>query len=211
MDEKQHRQVNEAAEKFAESLTEAYRAVVGRSASAQELNAQLTQDFFNGVINSLRSHTESNRALAEDLIEQQRKQQEASQRLTQESVNAYMDFLNSVFALPREAAKAAEGTAREAGPDRSADSGGEEDATQDDAVRHPLNSWMETSSDTPVEPPVEGVAPDAASLPGEEQAPREEPPPGEERPEKRRRGRRSQQTRREEPPPGEERPGRRTP
>jgi hypothetical protein len=184
MDEKQHRHVNEAAEKFAESLTEAYRAVAGRSVSAQELNAQLTQEFFNGVINNLRTQAESNRALAEDLIEQQRKQQEASQALAQESVNAYMDFLNSVFALPRETAKTAEGAVREAGPDRSADSGGEEDATQDEAVRHPLNSWMETSSGTPVAPPVEGVEPDAASLSGEGQTPREEPPPGEERPEK---------------------------
>jgi len=43
--------------------------------------------------------------VAEDLIEQQRKQQEASQALTQESVNAYMDFLNSVFARPREGSR----------------------------------------------------------------------------------------------------------
>jgi hypothetical protein len=97
MDEKQQKQVNEAAEKFAESLTEAYQALADRSVSAQELNAQLTQDFFNGVINNLRTQAENNRALAEDLIEQQRKQQEASQALTQESVNAYMDFLNSMF------------------------------------------------------------------------------------------------------------------
>jgi hypothetical protein len=97
MDEKQQKQVNEAAEKFAESLTEAYQALANRSVSAQELNAQLTQDFFNGVINNLRTQAENNRALAEDLIEQQRKQQEASQALTQESVNAYMDFLNSMF------------------------------------------------------------------------------------------------------------------
>jgi hypothetical protein len=101
MDERQHRQVNEAAEKFAQSLTEAYRAVADRSVSAQELNAQLTQDFFNGVIDNLRTQAENNRALAEDLIEQQRKQQEASQALTQESVNAYMDFLNSMFAYYR--------------------------------------------------------------------------------------------------------------
>jgi aromatic ring-opening dioxygenase LigB subunit len=101
MDERQQRQVNEAAEKFAESLTEAYRAVAGRSVSVQELNAQLTQEFFNGVINNLRTQAENNRALAEDLIEQQRKQQEASQALTQESVNAYMDFLNSMFSYYR--------------------------------------------------------------------------------------------------------------
>jgi hypothetical protein len=98
MDNQQARKVNEAAEKFAEAIKESYQALADRSVSAQELNAQLTQEFFNGVINNLRGQAESNRALAEDLIEQQRKQQEASQALAQESVNAYMDFLNSVFA-----------------------------------------------------------------------------------------------------------------
>jgi hypothetical protein len=101
MDEKQQRQVNEAAEKFAEAIKESYQALADRTVSAQELNAQLTQEFFNGVINNLRTQAESNRALAEDLIEQQRKQQEASQALTQESVSAYTDFLNSMFSYYR--------------------------------------------------------------------------------------------------------------
>ena len=101
MDQEQQKQVNEAAEKFAEAIKESYQALAERGVSAQELNAQLTQDFFNGVINNLRTQAESNRALAEDLIEQQRKQQEASQTLTQESVNAYMDFLNSMFSYYR--------------------------------------------------------------------------------------------------------------
>src|SRR5919205_1396795 len=117
MDEKQQKQVNEAAEKFADALKESYQSIADRSVSAQELNAQVTQEFFNGVINNLKTQAESNRALVEDLIEQQRKQQEASQALAQESVNAYMDFVGSVFALPRETAKIAEGTAREAGTD----------------------------------------------------------------------------------------------
>ena len=101
MDEKQQKQINEAADRFAEAIKESYQALAERGVSAQELNAQLTQDFFNGVINNLRSQAESNQALAEDLIEQQRKQQEASQALTQESVNAYMDFLNSMFSYYR--------------------------------------------------------------------------------------------------------------
>ena len=101
MDERQQKQVNEAAEKFAEAIKESYQALADRSVSAQELNAQLTQDFFNGVITNLRTQAESNRALAEDLIEQQRKQQEASQALTQESVNAYTEFLNSMFSYYR--------------------------------------------------------------------------------------------------------------
>jgi hypothetical protein len=198
MDEKQQRQVNEAAKKFAESLTEAYRAVAGRSVSTQELNAQLTQDFFNGVINNLRTQAESNRALAEDLIEQQRKQQEASQTFTQESVNAYMDFLNSMFAYSRQGTEeTAERTTREARgvPPRGM----------------PEDVRRGTSRDTPITPPEEAVPPDVSSPPGEEQAPREAPPPGEERPERRGAAPTTPPTPREEPPAGEERPGRRTP
>jgi hypothetical protein len=98
VDDEQRQQVNEAAEKFADALKESYQSIADRSVSAQELNAQLTQDFFNGVINNLRTQAEGNRALFEDLIEQQHKQREASRALAQESVNAYTDFLNSMFA-----------------------------------------------------------------------------------------------------------------
>ena len=101
MDQKQQKQVNEAAEKFADAIKESYQALADRSVSTQELNAQLTQEFFNGVINNLRTQASSNRALADDLIEQQRKQQEASQALAQEGANAYMDFLNSMFSYYR--------------------------------------------------------------------------------------------------------------
>ena len=145
MDQEQQKQVNEAAEKFAEAIKESYQALADRSVSTQELNAQLTQDFFNGVINNLRTQAESNRALAEDLIEQQRKQQEASQALTQESVNAYMDFLNSMFASPRGDPQTAGRVAREAGPDRSTESGGEADALRADPTRYPLRSWVGVS------------------------------------------------------------------
>jgi hypothetical protein len=101
MEERQQRQIKEAAEKFAEAIKDSYQAIAERGVSAQELNAKLTQDFFNGVIDNLRTQAESNRALAEDLIEQQRKQQEAAQQLARESTNAYVDFLNSMFAYYR--------------------------------------------------------------------------------------------------------------
>jgi polyhydroxyalkanoate synthesis regulator phasin len=159
MDEKQQKQVNEAAEKFAEAIKESYQALADRSVSAQELNAQLTQEFFNGVINNLRTQAENNRALADDLIEQQRKQQEASQALTQESVNAYMDFLGSVFAYSIQGTHT---SAREATTESVTESGREGDATGTDAVRHPLSSWVDNSSDTPVAP-----------LGSDKQAPRE--------------------------------------
>ena len=213
MDERQQQQVNEAAEKFASAIKDSYQAIADRSVSAQELNAQLTQEFFNGVINNLRTQAENNRALAEDLIEQQRKQQEASQALTQDSVNAYMDFLNSLFARSRGGEQTAGRTPSEEGAERSAEAGAEEDATQEDeAVRHPLNSWVQTSSDSPIAAAKEPAPPDGLFPAGsEEQAPREAPPPGEERPERRGEVPTTPPTPREEPPAGEERPGRRTP
>jgi hypothetical protein len=97
VDQNQQKMVNEAAEKFAEAIKGSYQALADRSVSAQELNARLTKEFFNGVIDNLRTQAESNRALADDLIEQQRKQQEASRALAQGGVNAYTDFLNSMF------------------------------------------------------------------------------------------------------------------
>ena len=98
MDQKQQKQVNEAAEKFAEAVRESYQAVAERGASAQELNTELTQNFFNSVLQNLRSQADSNRELTQQLIEQQQKQREATQALTQESLSAYTDFMNSMFA-----------------------------------------------------------------------------------------------------------------
>ncbi|HEY6751528.1 MAG TPA: hypothetical protein VI027_09390, partial [Rubrobacteraceae bacterium] len=60
MDQQQQQQVNEAAEKFAEAVRESYQTVADRAVSAQQLNAELTQNFFNSVINNLRSQAESN-------------------------------------------------------------------------------------------------------------------------------------------------------
>src|SRR3712207_3845442 len=159
MDERQQQQVNEAAEKFASAIKDSYQAIAERSVSAQELTAQLTQAFFNGVINNLRTQAENNRALAEDLIEQQRKQQEASQALTQESVNAYMDLLNSLVARPRGGEQTAGRTPADEGAERSAEAGGEEDVTQEEAVRHPLSSWVQTASDSPIAPAKEPAPP----------------------------------------------------
>jgi hypothetical protein len=97
MDHQQQQQVNEAAEKFADAVRDSYRVVTDRAVSAQQLNAELTQNFFNSVINNLRAQAESNRAMTQELADQQERQREATQALTQESVGAYMDFINSMF------------------------------------------------------------------------------------------------------------------
>jgi hypothetical protein len=61
MDENQQRQVDEAAEKFAQVIANSYRAVAERGVSAQQLNAELTQSFFNGVIDNLRAQAEGSK------------------------------------------------------------------------------------------------------------------------------------------------------
>jgi len=99
MDEQQQRRVNEAAEQFADAVRTSFQAVSERGASAQELNAELTQNFFNSVINNLQTQAEGNRQMTQELADQAQRGQEASRQLTQESVQAYMEFLNSTFSF----------------------------------------------------------------------------------------------------------------
>src|ERR687885_1149082 len=96
-DEQQQRQVNEAAEQFASAIRDSYQVMAERSVSAQELNAQLTQDFFNRVIENLHTQAEDTRQMGQQLADQQQRATEAGQQLTQESVDAYMVFVNSMF------------------------------------------------------------------------------------------------------------------
>jgi 1,2-phenylacetyl-CoA epoxidase catalytic subunit len=59
----------------------------------------MTQQFFNSVINHLQSHAEANVQAGDELLSQAQRGQEASRQLTQESVQAYMDFINSMFSF----------------------------------------------------------------------------------------------------------------
>src|SRR3954470_1231940 len=97
MEQQEQQRINEAAEQFTDALVQSYRAVSERGESAQEQNAQLTEDFLNRVVNNLRSETEANRELAQQLASQRQRQAEATQTISQESVSAYMDFMDSMF------------------------------------------------------------------------------------------------------------------
>jgi Zn-dependent M32 family carboxypeptidase len=97
MDEQQQQRVNEAAEQFTGALVESFRAVSARGEVVQEQGAQLTQDFFNRVIENLRTQTEDTQEMTQQLTDQQQRGAEAAQTLTQESVSAYMEFVSSMF------------------------------------------------------------------------------------------------------------------
>jgi hypothetical protein len=113
MAEQHQRQINEAAEQFANAIRDSYQALVERGTSAQELNAQLTQEFFTKVIDNLRTQAEDTRQLGQQLADQQQRATEAGRTLTQESVRAYMDFVNSMFASAQESTQAAQGPTRD--------------------------------------------------------------------------------------------------
>ena len=97
MDEQQQQRVNQAAEEFANAIVESQRTMAERGVSVQEMNAQLTQQFFNNVIDNLQRMTEETRGASQDLAEQTQRAQQAAQALTQETAGAYMDFMNSLF------------------------------------------------------------------------------------------------------------------
>jgi len=114
MTEQQSQQrINEAAEQFTDALVESYKVVAERGAAAQEQNAQLTETFFNRVVENLRSQAEQNRQATQHLADQQQRQADAAQTLTQESVDAYMNFLNSAFSFWQRGVQTADRGVRE--------------------------------------------------------------------------------------------------
>ena len=58
MDQQEQQRIDEAAQQFTDAFVEAQRAAADRGISIQEMNAQLTQDFFNRVMENLHNQAE---------------------------------------------------------------------------------------------------------------------------------------------------------
>lgn len=99
VDEQQQQRVNQAAEEYANAIVESQRAMAERGVSVQEMNAQLSQQFFNALIENLQRMTEETQGASQELAEQTQRAQQAAQTLAQESTGAYMDFMNSIFSM----------------------------------------------------------------------------------------------------------------
>jgi hypothetical protein len=103
--------VNEAARRFAETLAESYRVVYGQAAESGERQQRAAQEFSDLVANNLREQAEAGRSGAQRLSEQADRQQEAGRAFAQESLGAYMDFLDATFSQYRAGAMASGQTA----------------------------------------------------------------------------------------------------
>jgi len=97
MDQDQQQRLNQAAEQFAVALVGQLRTVSNRAMGVQEQGAQLTQNFFNRVVENLRTQAQRNREMTQQLVDQQQRGAEAGQRLTQETVDAYTSLVNSML------------------------------------------------------------------------------------------------------------------
>ena len=105
VDRKKEQAVDEAAARFADTLAESYRIVYEQAVETRGRQGQLAQDFSERVMDHLREQSQSGQAISERLTDQARKQQEAGQAFARESVNAYMEFLNTAFSQYREGAQ----------------------------------------------------------------------------------------------------------
>jgi hypothetical protein len=112
-DQQSQQRINEAAEQFTDALVQSYKVVADSGVSAQERGKQVTEVFFNQTINNLRAQAEQNRQATEQLADQQQRQAEAAQTLTRESVDVYMNFIDSMFSFWQGGVQTAERGARE--------------------------------------------------------------------------------------------------
>src|SRR5829696_8459256 len=88
-DQQQQQRINQAAQEFVNAIVESQRTLAERSISAQQLNTELTQQFFTQVIEHLQRMGEETRGATQELAEQTQKSQEAAQALAQESAGVH--------------------------------------------------------------------------------------------------------------------------
>lgn len=96
-DLEQQQKITEAAHQFVEALRESYGTNIDFVA-AQKTNAEITQRFFDAVIDDLRQRGEARQDMSrEGLVNQEERQLKAAQAFSQGSARAYIDFLDSLF------------------------------------------------------------------------------------------------------------------
>jgi CRISPR/Cas system-associated exonuclease Cas4 (RecB family) len=93
---------NKTAGRLAETTRDSYLTVVDHAVGLQERNVRFAQAVIDDSIQEVREQTESNRAMAQELIERAERQRDAFQTLVEESVDAYMDLLYAPLSYYKE-------------------------------------------------------------------------------------------------------------
>jgi predicted nucleic acid-binding protein len=97
----------------AQKPQEVFLTVVNSKVAAQERNLRFAHSVIENGIRVLQSHAEANRTLAQELIDQSRKQQDIFQTLVSTSVEAYVNSLDTPFSYYKQVLDLAENTTRQ--------------------------------------------------------------------------------------------------
>lgn len=104
--------VNKAAERLAETTRDSYLTVVDHTVGLQERNVRFAQGVIDDSIQEVRNQAESNRAIAQELVERAEQQRGAFQTLVEESIDAYMDLAYAPLSYYRESLEATKNATR---------------------------------------------------------------------------------------------------
>ena len=85
---------------LAESL-ESYREVIDRTVALQEQNVETVRNFFGSAMGEMKSQTDDNLRMAEELVEGSEKQVDAFQQMFQEAIESYTEMMNAPYDLYR--------------------------------------------------------------------------------------------------------------
>jgi hypothetical protein len=113
VDQGKVRNVNEAAQRFAETLADSYRVVYGQATESAERQQERAKEFSELLQSNLKEQAEAGRANIQQLSEQASRQQEAGRDFALESVEAYTQFLDDAFSRYRAGTDQAVGSVRE--------------------------------------------------------------------------------------------------
>ena len=113
---------NETVLELIKSVQETNEAIAASFVAAQERNMRLAQSVYKHAMEALEGQAQSTRVLMEELGQHARKQQEAFQKMTsqevfqkvaQESMERYLNFLRSPMTYYQQALEAAETATRQ--------------------------------------------------------------------------------------------------
>jgi hypothetical protein len=106
---------NRTVEHLAKTSADSYKTVIDHVVAQQERNVRFAREIFDGTAREIRHQAESNRALAQELVERAEQQRDTFQTLVGESADAYRDLLSAPLAYYRQGLRLVEGEVNGAG------------------------------------------------------------------------------------------------
>ena len=106
---------NKAVEQLSKRIGDSFKVTVDHTVALQERNTKFAQTMFESGTREVREQAESNRAMAQELVERAEQQREAFQTVIEESVDAYMDLIFAPLAYYKQGLHLVESEVTEGG------------------------------------------------------------------------------------------------